>query len=92
MKKNIGLTALLAALTFCASLSGCGSTETSVSDTTANTEVTAEAAAKIDGVDHVSVYPTYMFTMQQWIDSRSDAENNPHPYSVLLRSISVRVG
>lgn len=48
MKKNIGLTALLAALTFCASLSGCGSTETSVSDTTANTEVTAEAAAESD--------------------------------------------
>lgn len=48
MKKNIGLTALLAALTFCASLSGCGSTETSASDTTANTEVTAEAAAESD--------------------------------------------
>ena len=48
MKRNIGLTALLAALTFCATLSGCGSTETSASDTTANTEVTAEAAAESD--------------------------------------------
>lgn len=45
-----------------------------------------------DGPNHVSVYPRNMITMQQWMNSRDTADVNPHKYSVLLRSISVRVG
>ena len=42
MKKYRGLTAFLLALTLCASLAGCGSTESATSNTS-NTEVTNEA-------------------------------------------------
>lgn len=48
--------------------------------------------AKKDGSDHVSVIPRVMFTLQQWIDTRDTSETKPHAYTILLRSISIRVG
>ena len=45
-----------------------------------------------DHGNHVCVRPTVMSTMASWINSRDNAENAPHEYTVLLRSISVRVG
>lgn len=52
---------------------------------------TSVLRASVDGPDHVSVYPVFMCTMKQWIASREDAENNPHPYSVILQKISIKV-
>lgn len=41
-----------------------------------------------DSPNHVSVFPVDMSTMDEWMDSRVNADSNPRPYSVLLRSIS----
>lgn len=30
-------------------------------------------------------------TMSDWIDSRDNAKNNPHPYTVILQNISQKV-
>ena len=48
--------------------------------------------AIIDGANHVSVYPTVRATMAAWINSRENAETNPHPYTMLLKSISLKGG
>lgn len=45
----------------------------------------------IDGPNHVSVRPKKMSTMSSWISSRTNANTSPHPYSIILRSISIRI-
>ena len=42
-----------------------------------------------DGGNHVSVRAIYGH--DEWIASRDDAENNPHPYSIFLREHSIKV-
>jgi len=46
--------------------------------------------AIIDGFDHVSVFPSMTDTMKVWIESRANANTNPHAYTLLLQSISTR--
>jgi len=53
---------------------------------------TVSLHAEIDGPDHVSVYPTVISTMPAWIATRDTADVSPHPYSVILRNLSIRVG
>jgi RHS repeat-associated protein len=43
--------------------------------------------ANIDGINHCSVMPTNPLTMSDWIASRDNADTNPHPYTVILKSI-----
>jgi len=47
--------------------------------------------AEQDGTTHVSVSPIDPSTMQGWIDSRENASTNPHEYTILLQSISVKI-
>ena len=44
-----------------------------------------------DGSSHVSVKPVDASKMQEWIDSRGFALLNPHEYTVLLQSVSIRI-
>ena len=44
-----------------------------------------------DGFNHVSVVPANFSSMSEWIDSRAKALTNPHPYTLLLQSISIKV-
>ena len=43
--------------------------------------------ATIDGLNHVSVVGIY--NHEEWIKSKNNANTNPHPNSVLLKSISI---
>ena len=38
-----------------------------------------------DGPNHVSVNPTDISKMQDWMESRKNAETSPHPYTVILK-------
>jgi len=53
---------------------------------------TGVLAAVKDGIEHVSVVATDPTQMQMWIASRTTALTAPHPYTILLASISARVG
>ena len=44
-----------------------------------------------DGPNHVSVVPVNISEMPSWIDPRPTAESSPHPYTQILRNISVRL-
>lgn len=44
-----------------------------------------------DGTSHVSVKPVDGSKMKGWIDSRDFAAVNPHEYTVLLQSLSIRI-
>ena len=46
--------------------------------------------AVIDGENHVSVRPRNIAELSEWALTRPTANENPHPYSVLLYSISWR--
>ena len=61
------------------------------------TETTIEAVnatgvlnAVQDSPTHVSVRPNDMSTMKEWQASRENANTNPHPYTQILQSISVK--
>ncbi|OUY08299.1 hypothetical protein CAP51_01365 [Acinetobacter populi] len=45
--------------------------------------------AVVDGKNHASVFPANRATMPNWINSRSTAIENPHPYTLILKSISL---
>lgn len=45
----------------------------------------------IDGPNHVSVHPVNRAEMFSWIASRSNAENNPHNLTVLLKSLCMPI-
>ena len=47
--------------------------------------------AVVDGENHVLVIPTDPSKMQEWMDSRANAANSPHEYTVALMAISVKV-
>lgn len=53
---------------------------------------TGKLIAIKDGKDHVSVIPINTIKMQGWIDSRPTALTNPHEYTILLQSISIKIG
>lgn len=53
---------------------------------------TGKLIAIKDGNDHVSVIPINITKMQGWIDSRPTALTNPHEYTTLLQSISIKIG
>ncbi|UYZ37906.1 hypothetical protein OD350_09630 [Clostridium beijerinckii] len=44
-----------------------------------------------DGATHVSIVPVDMSRMPEWMDSRASAETNPHPFTLLLKSITIKV-
>lgn len=44
-----------------------------------------------DRLGHVSVRPVNMLELPGWISTRANALMFPHPYKLLLQSISVRV-
>jgi len=48
-------------------------------------------AAIQDGKNHVSVVPTDMSKMQEWMDSRPTANQDPHYYTKILQSLSFKV-
>ena len=52
---------------------------------------TGKLVAIQDGTTHVSVRPTDNSEMQEWIDSRDNALTNPHEYTKILQSISIKV-
>lgn len=52
---------------------------------------TGDLVAIKDGGNHVSVKPVNMKKMQEWINSRGNAEKKPHLYTKILRSLSVKV-
>ncbi len=52
---------------------------------------TGKLTAVQDGATHVSVSPVDSSKMQEWIDSRTFALVNPHEYTKLLQSISVKI-
>lgn len=43
-----------------------------------------------DSTNHVSVSPIDMTKMTEWQNSRETANTNPHPYTELLQSISIK--
>ena len=43
-----------------------------------------------DGPTHVSVVPVDLSAMPEWIESRPDAENNPHPLTQALKTVVVK--
>ena len=44
-----------------------------------------------DKTDHVSVRPINITLLQGWINSRPTAETNPHEFTQILSSISIKV-
>ena len=44
-----------------------------------------------DGPNHVSVNPTDISKMQDWMESRKNAETSPHPYTVILKKKAEKV-
>ncbi|GAA5018200.1 hypothetical protein GCM10023206_31550 [Acinetobacter puyangensis] len=46
--------------------------------------------AVVDNPRHVSVFPVNQATMKGWIATRGNAEKSPHPYTLLLKSISLK--
>ncbi len=44
-----------------------------------------------DGPNHVSVVPTDMSKMPEWQASREHANENPHTYTKILQSISIKI-
>ena len=46
--------------------------------------------AVIDGANHVSVRPTNPLEMQNWINSRPTARDNPYYLTIILVSISIK--
>ena len=46
--------------------------------------------AVIDGANHVSVRPTNPLEMQNWINSRPTARDNPYYLTIILASISIK--
>ncbi len=46
-----------------------------------------KAKSEINTGNHCSVMPTNPFTMSDWIASKDNADANPHPYTVILKSI-----
>ena len=44
-----------------------------------------------DGVNHVSVRPIDITRTQEWRDSRATALTNPHPFTRVMMSITIRV-
>ncbi|MBM7616427.1 RHS repeat domain-containing protein [Alkaliphilus hydrothermalis] len=52
---------------------------------------TGKLVAIKDGLTHVSVRPINMTKMKEWINSRTNANTNPHEYTKLLQALSVRV-
>ncbi len=44
-----------------------------------------------DGPNHVSVVPTDMSKMPEWQAFRGNANENPHTYTKLLQTISIKV-
>jgi len=48
--------------------------------------------AIVDGKDHISVMPIPPSLMPGWIESRVDADNNPHALTRVVRALSIRVG
>lgn len=61
------------------------------------TETTMEAVnatgvltAIQDSPTHISVVPVEISTMADWQASRENANENPHPYTQILQSISIR--
>ena len=43
-----------------------------------------------DGATHVSVKPINPFQMEEWMDSRGNAESDPHPYTIALKLVTLR--
>ena len=43
-----------------------------------------------DSPTHISVVPVEISTMADWQASRENANENPHPYTQILQSISIR--
>ena len=41
-----------------------------------------------DHANHVSVFPSDMSEMPEWIESRPNAKNNPHKLTELLKSVT----
>jgi hypothetical protein len=46
--------------------------------------------AIIDGSNHVSVRPTDMRKMQEWIATKENANSKPHPFTKILKAISIK--
>jgi RHS repeat-associated protein len=61
-----------------------------VTTTVEAVNATGVLEAVIDGYNHASVRPRNITELSEWALSRPDANENPHPYSVLLYSISWR--
>lgn len=40
-----------------------------------------------DHDNHVAIYPVVYHTIEEWRESRPNANTNPHPYSLLLRTL-----
>ena len=53
--------------------------------TIAGLDSTGYLFAVQDGPNHVSVNPTDISKMQDWMESRKNAETSPHPYTVILK-------
>lgn len=47
--------------------------------------------AVVDAANHASVFPTNRATMPEWINSRPNALQAPHPYTLLMKGISIRM-
>ena len=56
--------------------------------TTESINSTGKLMAVKDGINHVSVRPVNCFAMQEWINSRDNAEESPHEYTITLKEIS----
>jgi hypothetical protein len=48
--------------------------------------------AVVDGADHASVRPIDMSKMQGWMDSRANADLNPHPLTLELQNAVIGTG
>jgi hypothetical protein len=59
---------------------------------TINATKVLKATPDIDNPTHILISPTNPFTISDWINSRVNAEINPHPYTVILKSISQKGG
>ena len=40
-----------------------------------------------DHDNHVAIYPVDYPTIEEWRESRPNANTNPHPYTLLLRTL-----
>ena len=52
---------------------------------------TGKLIAIQDRPNHVSVVPIDLTRMQEWMESRENANMNPHEYTQILQAISIRI-